>query len=238
MVFFHVISLYLLPIILFYLGKSKVESTGNLTDHFLSGPPKYHSLLASHPAEPHLTDQSSLLSLEKHKSLNIKIASYFIETLSSSHSNNLHHRGRLITQTIDHFYPNHNYRRSVEYTWKTLINFIEQWVKYTGVNVTKNHVIPYLLSSSSEINLLDNSMQNRIGPCYTTLLVDFHRHTHGDNAVIKSTVNLAFRIIQPKIIINQKIQQGMKNKGKWKEARYQQVKKWLIMLNRIPEEKE
>ena len=72
--------------ILCYLGKSKVELRATLTDHFLSGPPKDHSLLASHPAEPHPTDQSSLLSLEKQKSLNINIASYFIETVAPPHA--------------------------------------------------------------------------------------------------------------------------------------------------------
>ena len=81
-------------------------------------------------------------------------------------------------------------------------------------------------------------MQNRLGLCYTTLLINCHRHTHGDNAVRNSTVNLAFRRLQPKIIKIQKIQQGTKNGGKWKEARYRKVKQWLIMLNRLPEEKE
>ena len=93
-------------------------------------------------------------------------------------------------------------------------------VKYTVINVTKNHGRPYLLSSSSEINMLVNSMQNRLGLRYTTLLINCHRHTLGDNAVSKSTVNLAFRRLQPKIIKIKKIQQGMKNEGKWKEARY------------------
>ena len=104
-----------MSIILCYLGKSKVEPTGTLTEHFLSGPSKHHSLLASHTAEPHLTDQSSL---EKHKSLNINIASYFIETLAPPHPNAWHHRGGPLTQTIDHFSLNHNHRRSVELTWK------------------------------------------------------------------------------------------------------------------------
>ena len=81
-------------------------------------------------------------------------------------------------------------------------------------------------------------MENRLGLRYTTLLINFHRHTHGDNAVSRSTVNLAFRRLQPKITKIQKIQQGTKNEGKWKEARYRQVKQWLIMLDRIPEEKE
>ena len=28
------------------------------------------------------------------------------------------------------------------------------------------------------------------------------------------------------------------NEGKWKEARQRQTKQWLIMLNRLPEDKE
>ena len=91
---------------------------------------------------------------------------------------------------------------------------------YTGGNVTKKHGRPYLFYSSSEINLVVNSMQNRLGLCYTTLLINFHRHTHGDNAVSKSTVNLAFRRLQPKITKIKRIQQGTKNEGNWKEARY------------------
>ena len=126
----------------------------------------------------------------------------------------------------------------MEHARKTLISCIEQRVKYTGINVTKNHGRPYLLSSSSGINMLANSMENRLDLRYTTLLINCHRHTHGDNAVIKSTVNLAFRRLQPKITKIQKIQQGTKNEGKWKDVKYQQVNQWLIMLNRITEEKE
>ena len=85
----------------------------------------------------------------------------------------------------------------MEHTRKTLISFIEQGVKYTGENETKNNGRPYLLSSSSEINLLANPKQNLLGLCYTTPLINFHRQTHGDNAVSKSTVNLAFRRLQP-----------------------------------------
>ena len=227
-----------MSIILCYLGNPKVGTTGTLIDQFLPGPPKDHKLLASHPAEPHPTDQSSLFSLEKQKSLNIKIESYFIETLVSPHENTWHHIGGPITQTIDNFSLNPNHWRSVEYTWKTLISCIEKGVKCTGENVTKKHGRPYLLSSSSRINMLANSMQNCLVLHYTTLLVNCHHHTHGDNAVSMSTVSLAFRILQLKIKKTQKIQQGMKNGGKWKEAMYRQVKQWLIMLNRLPEEKE
>ena len=78
-------------------------------------------------------------------------------------------------------------------------------------------------------------MENRLSLLYTTILINFRCHTHGENAVSRSTVNLAFKRLQPIITKNEKIQQGMKNKGKWREARYLQVKQWLIILDRLPE---
>ena len=112
-----------------FLGKSRVEpKLLTLTDHSLSGPPKDHQLLASHPTEPHPTDQ---ISLEKQKSLNINIQSYFIENLAPPHASTWYHRGGEITHTIYHFCLNHNHRRSVEHTWKAFIGCI-QGGKYTG----------------------------------------------------------------------------------------------------------
>ena len=81
-------------------------------------------------------------------------------------------------------------------------------------------------------------MQNRFGLRYTTLVINCHHHTHGDNAVSISTANIYCRRIQPKIKKIDKIQQGTKNESKCKEVRYRQVKQWLIMLNILPEEKE
>ena len=169
-----------MSVVLRFLGIPRVESkllqyiSDTLTDHSLSGPPKDHSLLASHPVEIHPTDQSSL---ELKKPLNLNIASYCINTLESPHTNNWHHRGGTITQIIDHFGLNPNHHRSVEHTWKTVIICIEKGVKYKGRNVTKKYGIPYLLSSSYEINLLANSTQNRLGLRYTTLLINCHFHT-------------------------------------------------------------
>ena len=175
--------------------------------------------------------------MDLQKSLNLDIASYFINTLASPHSNTWHHRGAQITQTIDPFGLNPNHWRSVKHTWKTVISCIEQGIQYTGRNLTKKHGRPYLLSSSYKINMLANSMQNRLGICYTTLLINFHCQTHGDSSVSRYTLNLDFEVLQPKITKIQKIQQGTNNEGKWKEERYKQVKQWLIMLNRLPEEK-
>ena len=62
-------------------------------------------------------------------------------------------------------------------------------------------------------------MEYRLGLRYTTPLVDCHRQHNGFDAVCKSNVNLAFLRLQPKRTRIQKIQQGTKNEGKWKEAR-------------------
>ena len=109
--------------------------------------------------------------------------------------------------------------------------------EYTGNNFTRHLNPPYLLSNLDELNILADSMENRLGLRYTTLLVNCHRHQNGFDAVCKSTVNLAFLRIQPKITRVQKIQQGTKNEGKCKEARQRQTKEWLIMINRHPEDK-
>ena len=89
--------------------------------------------------------------------------------------------------------------------------FFQEEGEVYGKECKKKHCRPYLLSSSSEINIIANSMGKRLGLRYTTLLVNFHRQTHGDNAVCRSTVNLAFRRLQPKITKIQKIQQATKN---------------------------
>ena len=80
-------------------------------------------------------------------------------------------------------------------------------------------------------------MENRLGLRYTTQLINCHRYRIDFDAVCNSTVHLAFLRLQPKIARIQKIQQGTKNEGKWKEARQRQ-KKWLIMLNQLSEDKE
>ena len=88
-----------------------------------------------------------------------------------------------------------------------------------------------------EINLIANSMERRLVLRYTTLLINRHCQTNGDDAVCRSTVNLGYMRLLPKITKVQKIQQGTKNEGKWKEAMYRQMKQWLIMLDRLPEDK-
>ena len=88
--------------------------------------------------------------------------------------------------------------------------------EYTGNNCTRYLNPPYLLSNLDEPNIIADSMENRLGLRYTTHLINCHHHQNGFYAVCKSTVNLAFLRLQPKIKRIQKIQQGTKNEGKWK----------------------
>ena len=118
-------------------------------------------------------------------------------------------------------------------------NCKEMKQEYTGNNNVTRHFNPsYLLSNLDELNILSDSMENRLDLRYTTKLVNCHLHQNGVDAVRRSTVNLAFLRLAPKIKRIQKFQQGTKNEGKWKEARQRQTKQWLIMLNRLPEDKE
>ena len=110
--------------------------------------------------------------------------------------------------------------------------------EYTGNSCTRHLVQPYLLSNPDELNILSDAMENQLGPRYTTHLINCHFYHKGFNIVCKSTVNLEFLILQPNRIRIQKIQQGTKNEGKLKEVIQLQTKQWLIILIRLPEDKE
>ena len=106
---FHIISLFILSIILSFFGKS-------LTDHDFQGPLKDHLLLAPCLAEPHLTDRRYNFSLENKQKLNINIASFFLETLASPNEKTWHVIGGPITKTTNHFSLNPNHWRYAEKT--------------------------------------------------------------------------------------------------------------------------
>ena len=88
-----------------------------------------------------------------------------------------------------------------------------------------------------EINILSDAMENKLGLRYTTHIINCYRHHKKINAVCNSTVNIAFLGLQPKRTRIQKIQQGNKNEDNCKESRQRQTKQWLIMINRLPEDK-
>ena len=102
--------------------------------------------------------------------------------------------------------------------------FKEMEQEYTGNNDIRHLNPPYLLSNVDELNILADAMENRLGLRYTTHLINCHSRHKGFNAMCKSTVNLAFLRLQPKITIIHKIQEVTKNEDKWKEARQLQKK--------------
>ena len=61
-------------------------------------------------------------------------------------------------------------------------------------------------------------MEKKLDLRYTTHIINCHCNHKGFNAVCKSTVNLAFLILQPKRTTIQQIQQGTNNEGKRKES--------------------
>ena len=80
-----------------------------------------------------------------------------------------------------------------------MISCIDQGVKYTVRNATGKYGRPHVVNFSIEINLLANSMHNRLSLLYTTLLINCYHQKQGENEVSRSTVNLPFRRILPKI---------------------------------------
>ena len=125
----------------------------------------------------------------------------------------------LLPKTIKYLGINDHQRRNVERTWKMANEFIEKGLNYTETHYSKHTGRPYLLKYSNELNIFADFTENSIGLRYTTSLINFHCKTQGFDAVCKYTVNIYFKIIQPKRTKIQKIEKITKNGGKWKEAR-------------------
>ena len=171
--------------------------------------------------------------------LNLNIASYFLNILASPDESTWSTTGGPINRTIEHLGLTRHHLKTVERTWHMVNKCKEMNQEYTvNNNVTRHLNPPYLVSNLDQLNILADSMEKRLGLAYTTKLINCHRHHNGFDEVCRSTVNLAFLRLAPKITRIQKMQQGTKNEGKWKEARQRQTKQWLIMLNRLPEDKE
>ena len=65
--------------------------------------------------------------------------------------------------------------------------------EYTGNNnVTRHLNPPYPLSNLDELNILADSIENKLGISYTTQLINCNCYRNGFDAVFRYTVNLAF----------------------------------------------
>ena len=73
----------------------------------------------------------------------------------------------------------------------------EKGVHYTGKYYSKHIGRTYLIKYSNELNIIADYVRKCLGLCYTTSLIKYHHKTQVFDAVFKSTVNIAFYIIQP-----------------------------------------
>ena len=149
--------------------------------------------------------------------LNLNIASYILNILASPNESTWSTTGGPINKTIEHLGLTRHHLNTVERTWHIVNKCKKIKQEYTGNNNLTKHLNPsYLISNADELNILASSMENRLGITYTTKLLNCHRHQNGVDAVCRSTFNIAFLRLAPKITRIQKIQQGTKNGGKWK----------------------
>ena len=86
--------------------------------------------------------------------------------------------------------------------------------EYTGNNNLTRYFNPsYLVSNLDELNILADSSGKQTWPHVQHQAPSCHRHRNGFDAVCRSTVNLAFLRLAPKITRIKKIQQGTKDEG-------------------------
>ena len=108
---------------------------------------------------------------------NLNIASYFLNILSSLDVSTWPTTGGHINKTIKHIGITRHHRKTVEITWQMVNKCKETEQQYTGNNnVTRHLNPPNLVSNLDELNILADSMENRIGITYTTKLIDCHCH--------------------------------------------------------------
>ena len=146
--------------------------------------------------------------------LNLNITSYFLNILASPDVSTWSTTGGPINKTIKYLGLTRHHQNTAERTWCMVNKCKEMEQEYTGNNFTRHLGQTYLLSNTDELNILADVMENKLGICYTTHIINCHHQHKVFNAVCKFTLNLDFLRLQPKIIGIQKIQQGTKNDGK------------------------
>ena len=115
--------------------------------------------------------------------INLDIASYFLNISASPDESTWSTTGGPINKTLEHLGLTIHHRKTVERTWHTVNKCKEMKQEYTGNNNLTRHLNPpYLVSNVDELNLLANSMENRLGITYTTKLINCNRHQNGVDA--------------------------------------------------------
>ena len=101
---------------------------------------------------------------------------------------------------MEHLGLTRHHQKTVERMWHMVSKCKEMQQEYTGNNnVTRHLNPPYLLSNLAKLNMFADSMENRLGKSYTTQLINCYGDLNGFDASCRSTVNLAFLRLQPKM---------------------------------------
>ena len=109
--------------------------------------------------------------------LNLNIASYFLNILASPDVSTWSTTGGPKNKTIKHLGLTRHHQKTVKRTWHMVNKCKEMKQEYTGnKNVTRNLNPSYLLSNLDELNLLADSMENRLGLRYITKIINCHHH--------------------------------------------------------------
>ena len=145
--------------------------------------------------------------VNNNKTLNLNIATYFLNVLASPDESTWSTKGGPIDKTIEHLRLSRHHQKTIQIIWRTVSKCKQMKTEYTGnnYNLSKHFNPSYLVSTVDEINLLADLTENRLGLRYTTKLLNCHRHQNGVDALCRSTVNLAFSRLAPKITRIQKI---------------------------------
>ena len=144
--------------------------------------------------------------MNKKSILNLNIASYFLIFFASPDVSTWSTTGGPLNKTIKHLGLTRHHLKTAERTWHMVNQCKEIEQEYTGNIYTNRLNPPNLLSNLDELNILADSMEKILDIRYTTHLVNCHRHLNSFDSVCKSTVNLSFLRLQPKITRKQKIQ--------------------------------
>ena len=177
--------------------------------------------------------------MNKNTFLNLNIASYFLNILASPDVSTCFTIGGPIKKTIKQLGLTKNHPKTVEITWHMVNRCKEMDQEHTGKTV-----------QGTLINL--TFYQIRMNSIFLQMWwkTNLASATQPISSIFIATAKVLVQCVIPLLIwrfwdsnirrkrkMIQKIQQGTNNEGKWKEARRGQTKKWLIMLNQIPEDK-
>ena len=103
----------------------------------------------------------------------------------------VHHRWNYIINK-NYLSLTKHFQRKVEITWYMVNIYKDMELQYTGKHITKHFGQPYLFKNSDNLNILADTMENRLGLSYTTHMINCNHHHKGFNKLCKYTVNPSF----------------------------------------------